>query len=159
MIAEKFKAVTKTDVVHVPYKGQNQVITDLLGNHIQMSFETIGSALPMLQSGKVRALAIIGATRHPRLPNVPTFKEAGVSDIDELTGWAVFAVPSSTPAPIVNRLHTALANTLNTPSIRQSFDDLGVGISITTPAYSHQLLHQDIQRWAQLVKLSGAQVD
>lgn len=159
LVGEMFQTVTKTQLTHVPYKGQNQVVTDLLGGHIQLSFETIGSAMPNIESGKVRALAITGASRHPGLPSVPTFSEVGVAEVDGLQGWAMFALPASAPSSVVTRLQRALGKALQEPVVKKRLEALGVDLSVTTSEESRRMIHDEVQRWGQLVKASGAQAN
>ena len=159
LVGELFKSVTKTDLTHIPYKGQNQVVSDLIGGHIQLSFETIGSALAMITTGKVRALAITSSARHPKLPAVPTFSESGVREIDDLRGWAMFAVPVSTPAATVARLQESLSRALSTASVRQRLEDLGVEVVITSPAASQNMISREVVRWGKLVTATGARAE
>lgn len=159
LIGELFQTATQTKVTHVPYKGQNQVVTDLLGGHIDFSFETIGSALPNIESGKVRALAITGSDRHSKLPDTPTFSEAGVPSVDRLQGWAMFAVPAATPPAVVQRLQADLAKVLADEATRGKLTGLGVDLRITTPDQTRQFLKEEVERWGAVVRSAGLRFD
>lgn len=154
LVGAMFEQATGVSLMHVPYKGQNQVVNDLLGGHIAMSFETIGSAMPMLQSGKLIALATTGEGRHPQLPNVPTFKEAGVNHVDALRGWAMFAVAKGTPPDEVARLHAAISASLT--STKKRIEDLGVEVGPISVESSQRMVSEEVRRWGQLVKATGA---
>lgn len=159
LIGEVFKDATDTQITHVPYKGQNQVISDIIGGHIALSFDTIGTAVPMIRSGKVRALAITGESRHPMLPDVPTFTESGIKDVDTLRGWAMFAVPAGTPPAIVDRLQGSLAKALLAPEVKSKLEDLGVEVRITSPSDSKKMVQTEIRRWGDIVKAVGVRAD
>lgn len=157
LIGAMFEQSTGATLMHVPYKGQNQVVNDLLGGHIAMSFETIGSAMPMLLSGKLIALATTGDKRHLQLPNVPLFKEAGVEHVDGLRGWAMFAVAKGTPTSEVARLHSALSESLLIS--RKRIEDLGVEVSPISVDAAQRMVSEEVRRWGQLVKATGATAD
>lgn len=154
LVGAMFEQATGVTLMHVPYKGQNQVVNDLLGGHIALSFETIGSAIPMIQSGKLIALATTGDKRHPQLPNVPTFKEAGVEHVDALRGWAMFAVAKGTPPAEVSRLHAAISESLL--ASRKRIEDLGVEVAPISVEASQKMVSEEVKRWGQLVKATGA---
>ena len=154
LVGAMFEQATGVSLMHVPYKGQNQVVNDLLGGHIALSFETIGSAIPMLQSGKLIALATTGEQRHPQLPQVPTFKEAGIQQVDALRGWAMFAVAKGTPAAEVSRVHAALSESLLAAG--KKIEALGVEVAPVSVAASQRFLSEEVRRWGQLVKSTGA---
>lgn len=154
LVGAKFEQATGVKLMHVPYKGQNQVVNDLLGGHIALSFETIGSAVPMIQAGKLIALATTGEQRHPQLPKVPTFKETGIEHVDALRGWAMFAVATGTPANEVTRLHAALSESLL--AARTKIEALGVEVAPLSVQDSQKMLREEVRRWGELVKSTGA---
>ena len=159
LIGALFEQATGVTLTHVPYKGQNQVVTDLMGGHITLSFETIGSAMPMIEAGKVRALAVTGEARHPQLPQIPTFKQSGVDQVDGLRGWAMFVVAKGTPAEEVQKLYTALSTSLTSPGVKRKLEDLGVEVAPDTPAASQRMISEEVQRWGRLVRSTGAVAD
>jgi tripartite-type tricarboxylate transporter receptor subunit TctC len=158
LAGEWFKNLTGANITHVPYRGQNQVVQDLLGGYIQLSFETIGSAVPVIKNGQVRALAATSTERLPSLPDVPTFAEAGVRDLD-LGGWGIFFVPSSTPASIVTRLNAALVKVMSMPDVRGRIDDLGAKTSPSTVAEAQAMLLSEIAKWGKIVEVAKVRID
>jgi tripartite-type tricarboxylate transporter receptor subunit TctC len=141
-------------MTHVPYKGGAPALADVLGGHVQFFFSGINSALPHIKSGRLRAIAVSGATRSKALPDVPavaeTYKdyEAGVSP-------AVW-FPARTPPEIVNRMHAAVVKVINTPKFRQAAERDGETDPIgNTPAQMAAMVQKDIERYAALMKAAG----
>lgn len=159
LIGEVFKTSTGTSLTHIPYKGQNQVIADIIGGNIEMSFDTIGTAMPLIRAGRVKGLAITGESRHALLPEIPTFSESGIRNVDELRGWAMFAVAAGTAPAIVDKLQSALVTALQTPSVKNRLEDLGVEISIISPSQSKQMVSDEIKRWGDIVRAVGVRAD
>ena len=124
---EMFKAMTGTDILHVPYKGSAPAMTDLIGGQVQLSFDTNVAALPMLQAGKVKAIAVTSAKRSPSLPKVPTVAEAGFPDY-EMTPWVTIVAPRGLPAPVQQALGKALAETVADPAIRAELEKAGLDV-------------------------------
>src|SRR5512140_1290545 len=158
MAGELFKAMAGVDIVHVPYKGSSGARTDILGGQVQMMFDAITTMAPNVEAGKVRALGTSGKERSSVLPNVPTISEAGVPGY-EATIWLGIMAPKGTPQAIVDRLNTEIRKVVNAPDIRTEWAKQGaVGMSMT-PEEFDKYLHQDIEKWAKVVKLSGAKQD
>jgi tripartite-type tricarboxylate transporter receptor subunit TctC len=153
LAGEWFKNLTGTDIAHVPYRGQNQVVQDLLAGTIQLSFETMGSALPVIQNGQVRALAATSNARLSSLPDVPTFGEVGIKEL-ELGGWGIFFVPAGTPEPVVARLNAALVKAMSMPSVRDRIDGLGAKTTPSTPAEAQTMLKNEIAKWAKILDVA-----
>jgi len=124
---EMFKVVTGTDILHVPYKGSAPAMTDLIGGQVQLTFDTNVAALPMIQSHKVKALAVTSAKRSPSMPNVPTVAEAGYPDY-EMVPWITIVAPRGLPAPVQQALGKALADTLGDPAVRGDLEKAGVDV-------------------------------
>ncbi|MFT3815781.1 MAG: tripartite tricarboxylate transporter substrate binding protein [Acidovorax sp.] len=122
---ELFKALTHTDLVHVPYKGAGPAITDLLAGQVDMMFDNLPSMLPHIQSGALRGIAVMSPQRSPSLPQVPTFTEAGMPAMDN-TAWMGLVAPPKLPRPILDKLHTAAARALEDPAVRQRFEKAGI---------------------------------
>jgi len=158
LVGAYFKLLTKTDLTHVPYKGQNLVLQDLLAGNIHLSFETNASAIPLIRGGKVRALAVTSTARLPDLPDVPGFGELGMPELD-VQGWAVFVVPASTPKPIVQRLNQALVASLESAEVREKLTPMGVRIRTSSVADAQRNLEGEAQRWARIVAASGARIE
>ncbi|RCW65140.1 Bug family tripartite tricarboxylate transporter substrate binding protein [Pseudorhodoferax soli] len=122
---ELFKAVTGTPLVHVPYKGAGPAIADLLGGQVDMMFDNLPSMLPHIQSGALRAIAVMSPQRSAALPQVPTFTEAGQPALDN-TAWMGLVAPAKLPPALQQRLHAAADRALADPSVRQRFEKAGI---------------------------------
>ena len=128
LAGEMFKLVTGADILHVPYKGSAPAMTDLIGGQVQLSFDTNVAALPMLQAGKVKAIAITSSRRSPSLPKVPTVAESGYPDY-EMVPWITIVAPRGLPAAVQKALGKALAETLADAAIRADLEKAGVDVS------------------------------
>ncbi len=122
---ELFKALTHTDVVHVAYKGAGPAISDLLAGQVDMMFDNLPSTLPHIQSGKLRAMAVMSPRRVAALPDVPTFTEAGMKALDN-TAWMGMVAPPNLPADVQETLRSALVRALAEPAVRKRFADAGI---------------------------------
>ena len=158
MAGELFKAMAGVDVVHVPYKGSSGARTDILGGQVQMMFDAITTMAPNVEAGKVKALGTSGRARSSVLPNVPTISEAGVPGY-EATIWLGIMAPKGTPRAIVERLNNEIRRIVNSPEVKSEWAKQGaVGLSMS-PEEFDKYLHEDIQKWARVVKISGAKAD
>ena len=122
---ELFKALTRTDIIHVAYKGAAPAITDLLAGQVDMMFDNLPSMLPHIQSGKLKAMAIMSPQRTPNLPDVPTFTQAGWKTLDN-TAWMGLVAPPKLPAASQEALRKAFARALDDPAVRKRFADSGI---------------------------------
>jgi tripartite-type tricarboxylate transporter receptor subunit TctC len=143
-------------MVHIPYKGAGPVVTDLIAGHIQLASLGFPPALPMVQAGKMRAIAVTGTTRSPMLPDVPTVSESGVPGYSVNSWYGVFA-PAGTPASIITRLNNEIAAGLKTPEVNKRLIDLGAEVAVTSPEEFQRIVRDEIQKWAKVVKASGVQ--
>jgi len=158
MAGELFKAMAGVNIVHIPYKGSSGARTDILGGQVQMMFDAITTMAPNVEAGKVRALGTSGKTRSSVLPDVPTISEAGVPGY-EATIWLGIMAPKGTPQPIVDRLNAEIRKAVNSPEIKAEWAKQGaVGMDMS-PEEFEKYLHRDIEKWAKIVKISGAQQD
>ncbi len=155
---ELFKFMTGVDMVHIPYKGSAQAITDLLGGQANLMFDNLPPSLPHIKSGKLRALAVTTRTRSPALPEVPTMEEAGVPGY-EASSWFGVLVPAGTPKDIVQRLNNEIVKALNTPALKSSLESQGAVPVGNTPEQFAAHINAEIAKWAKVVKASGAHVD
>jgi tripartite-type tricarboxylate transporter receptor subunit TctC len=155
MAAELFKAMTGTDIVHVPHKASGDARNAVIGGHIQMMMDAITTMAPNVLAGQVRALGTTALTRSKILPDVPTIAEAGVPGF-EATIWLGLMAPAGTPKPIVDKLNAAVNETLTRPEIIAAWDRQGATTMAMTPAEFDAFLRKDIVKWAQVVKFSGA---
>jgi tripartite-type tricarboxylate transporter receptor subunit TctC len=140
--------------LHVPYRGNAPALAGLLGNHVHALIATVALAQPHISSGRVHALAVATPKRLPTLPDVPTFTESGLRDM-ETSGWTGIVVPAATPYEPIVRLSVALADTLDAPTIRQRVMAQGGQPVRETPEEFARYLHSEIDRWAKVVKASG----
>jgi len=158
MAGELFKAMAGVNIVHIPYKGSSGARTDILGGQVQMMFDAITTMAPNVEAGKVRALGTSGKERSSVLPNVPTISEAGVPGY-EATIWLGIMAPKGTPRPVVERLNTEIRKAVNAPDLKADWAKQGaVGMDMS-PEEFDKYLRQDIEKWARIVKISGAQQD
>jgi tripartite-type tricarboxylate transporter receptor subunit TctC len=155
---ELFKAMTGTDIVHVPYKGSGPAVTDLLGGQVQMMFDNMPSSLPHVKAGKLRALGVTSAKRSPALPEVSTIAEAGVPGYDA-TSWFGILAPAGTPEPVVTRLQGAIVQALGEPEMRQRMADLGAEPVGDTPAEFGQFITAELAKWAKVVNDAGVKLE
>ncbi|AVT14393.1 tripartite tricarboxylate transporter substrate binding protein [Paracidovorax avenae] len=155
---EMFKMQTKLNMLHVPYKGSAPAMTDLLGGQVQSMFDNTPSALPHVQAGRLRAIAITSAQRSPLLPDVPTVAESGFPGFD-VQSWFGLAAPAGTPKPVIERVNAELVKVLNMPDVRQRLQDLAATPEPGTPAQMRSFATAEIQRWREVVKASGAKAE
>jgi tripartite-type tricarboxylate transporter receptor subunit TctC len=158
MSLEMFKQLTKTDIVHVPYKGSAPAVTDLLGGQVQLMFDNIPSALPHIRAGKLRALATTGAKRDPALPDLPTIAEAGVAGY-EAGVWFGLAAPAGTPRDIVQKIADEAIKGTKSPDFVKRMTELGYVIMGNGPDQMAEMLRAEVARWGPVVKASGAKAD
>ena len=154
LIGELFKTTTGTQLTHVPYRGQSQVINDLLGGHLSMSFEVAATAIPVVQSGKMRALAVTCPGRLAQLPDVPIFAEAGIQGF-VLEGLALIAAHGKTAPDIVQKLNQAMVKIISSPKVSEKVAGMGLRARSSTPDEARALLSADVKRWGQVVKAAG----
>lgn len=155
---ELFKLRTKTDIVHVPYKGSAPSLTALIGGQVEMTFANIPAIFSHVKAGKLRPLANLGPKRSEQLPGVPTMKEAGVAGVEVVVWYGVLA-PAATARDIVTKLADAVARAARSPDTRQRLLDQGAEPVGSTPEEFGKLLREEITRWAEVVKVSGARAD
>ena len=157
----RFATVAGLDIVHVPFVGQGNVVAALLGGQIDIFFNQSGPAIPMIQQGQVRGLAVTTRARIPALPDVPTVAEAcGLPDFETTTWYGVFG-PAGLPADITRRLNEEIVKIISEPAFRTwLIQDQGIDPpTVTTPAEFRAVQERDVARWAQVVREAGATVD
>lgn len=155
---EFFKSLTGTDLLHVPFKGSAPAMNALLGNQVNLAFDTLTVLAPQIRDGKVRGLAVTSRERSPLLPNVPTAAEAGVSDF-VVDSWFGLVVPAATPASIVQRLNAEVIRIGNLPDVRDRLGTQGLSVTTSTPEAFTQTIRADYERWGKVVDASGARLD
>lgn len=136
---ELFKSLTKTDMVHVPYRGSGPALNDVIAGQVNAQFDNLPSSMPHIQAGKLRALAVAAPKRLPTLPDVPTFAEGGLPEMDNMA-WYGLVAPAGTPQAVIDRIHDATVKALKDPKIIQRLADGGSLVDGNTPAeYAAQI--------------------
>ena len=150
LAGEVFASIAKVDMLHVPYKGSGPAVTDLLGGQVNYMFDSITSAKPHIQSGKLRAIGLTTAKRSSTLPNVPTLAEAGLLGY-EVSPWFAVFVPASTPKPVIAKLNAALLDAMKQADIKVKFDSIGAEPIGSTPDELGAHLNRELNRWSKLI--------
>jgi tripartite-type tricarboxylate transporter receptor subunit TctC len=153
-----FETMTRTSMIHIPYKGMAPAISDLIGGQVSMTFGTSLSVVPVVRSARLRALATTGAQRSPALPDLPTVAEAGVPGY-EASLWYGFVGPARMPPEIVQRLSSEIGAVLALPEVRERLLSQGVEARSNTPGEFARLLASDLERWAGVVKRAGMRAE
>ncbi len=151
---ELFKRMTQVDITHIPYKGSGPSFVDLLGGQVSMTFDSLIQSLPYIKGGRLKALAVLGKTRSPLLPDVPTVAESGVPGY-ELTNWFGLAAPAATPRETIAKLQTDFARALQNAEVREKLIGMGADVVGGTPAQFGEFLRQESAKWAALVRDAG----
>jgi tripartite-type tricarboxylate transporter receptor subunit TctC len=158
LAGELFKAMSHTDIVHVPYKTSSGARNDVIAGQVDMMFDAIPTMAPNVQAGQVRALGTSGKQRSSVLPDVPTVAEAGVPGY-EATIWIGIMAPAGTPAPIVATLNAEIAKVVTSAEVKDAWAKQGAAPLVMSPSAFDAFLRTDIAKWAEVVKVSGAKVD
>ncbi len=158
LFAALLASMTNLRMNHIPYKGSGQATTDLLGGQVMMAIPGTAGMVGHIKAGKLRALAVTGARRSPQLPDVPTVAESGVPGFEAYV-WMGLLAPKGTPAPIVDRLHGELMQALATPEVKAYMAAAGIEIVGSTPAEFGQFFRAEKDRWAKVVRETGAKID
>jgi tripartite-type tricarboxylate transporter receptor subunit TctC len=158
LAAELFKSMTGTDFTHVPYKGAPQAMTDLMAGHVSVSFATTLAAVPNVRSGKIRALGVSSSARLPALPDVPTIQEAGVPGY-QASGFFGLVGPPGLPAIVVRKVNADVVKIIRDPAMAKSLRDQGAEPVTSTPEEYAALIREEVDKWAKVVKQSGARID
>ncbi|HEY4371703.1 MAG TPA: tripartite tricarboxylate transporter substrate binding protein [Burkholderiales bacterium] len=157
MAGELFKAMSHTDITHVPYKSSGGARTDTMGGQVQMMFDSVSTMAPFVKNGKVRGLATTGLKRDPILPDLPTVSDTVKGYAAEI--WLGLMAPAKTPKPIVDKLNAEIQKMVQTPSVRDMWATQGAAPMVMTPGKFTTYLNGDIAKWAKVVKISGAKVE
>lgn len=155
---ELFKQQTGTDMLHVPYKGSGQAIADVLSGQVHVFITTPPSVMQHVQSGKLKALAVAGKTRHPMMPNVPTTAEAGLPDFT-LEAWVGLFAPAGTPPALVTQLSNGVKQALETPEAKKQAAAQGVEIRYLNPAALNTLVNTELGYWRNVITKANIQLD
>lgn len=156
--AELFKNLTKTDMVHIPYKGGGPALAALLGGECEMSILSLVATASQVSAGKLRAIGITSAKRSEVLPNLPTIAEQGVPGYD-FSSWVGIVAPAATPPAIVNALHDYIAKAANTPNVKERFAKEGSEVVANSPEAFRKFLLEDLKRWAKVIREGNIKLD
>ena len=154
LAAELFKLTAGVDIVHVPYKGGAQAQTDVAGGQVQMMFNVLPSALPLIKANRLRALAVTGSSRAEPLPDVPTMIEAGIPGYTATT-WNGILAPGGTPRDIVARLNDALVRAMRTPEMKETLAKIGQEPLWSTPEEFATFLREETDKWRKVIRATG----
>lgn len=155
---ELFNRETGTRLMHVPYRGQGPAISDMVGGRLDMMFPSVPDALAMLQSGQMRAVAIMSEKRSKLLPDVPTTKELGYPTLQSAI-WGALYMPAGTPKPIVDRLAKELATIVDSPAFKDKFEAMGFEAKSSTPEELSTFAAAETKRWGDLIKSMNIKVN
>ena len=155
---ELFKAMTGTQITHIPYKGSAPAVTDLIAGQVQLMFDNTPNVLPHVKAGKIKALAISSKKRSALAPDVPTVDEAGVPGYD-VTVWFGILAPAGTPKEIVQRLNTEMVKVMRTPEVMDRFQKAGVDTVASSPEEFASFLKGEVARWAKVVQDANIKAD
>lgn len=158
MIMELFQKETGIKLLHVPYKGTSGAVSELMGGQVDVSFLGVSVGMPAVKSGRLRALAVGSPKRYAKSPDVPTLEEAGVKGAGGDMWFAVLG-PKGMPEPIVTRLNTELRAVLLQPAVKNMLDGQGLDVLTSRPQALHELMVQDTQRWADVIRVNKIVVE
>ena len=158
LAGELFASMAKVDMLHVPYKGSGPAVTDLIGGQVDYMFDSVTSAMPHIQSGRLRAIAVTTARRSASLPSIPTIAEAGLPNY-ELSPWFAVYMPAGTPPAIVAKVNGALLDALQTPEARARFAAIGAEPIGSTPAQLAAHLDSEMAKWGKIIQSRGIRAE
>jgi tripartite-type tricarboxylate transporter receptor subunit TctC len=155
LFAELLQSMSGIKMVHVPYRGDNPVITDIIAGHIPVAFVEMGVAMPHIEAGKVVPLGVSSGSRVPAMPNVPTISEAGVPGFDAVS-WQMFVVPAGTPRPVVDKLFTDISAVLTQPDVRADFVKAGrIPSTPTSIEEMTEYIKTERDKWRKVTEMAG----
>jgi tripartite-type tricarboxylate transporter receptor subunit TctC len=155
---ELFNSLAGVKTTHVPYKGRQMAIPDLLGGSITMMFDNMPSAIPVVREGKLRAIGVTSAKRSPSAPEIPTIAEQGLPGFEATSWFAVFA-PANTPKPVVEKLHAEIVRVFGLPDVQTKMKTLGLDLILGGPDELAKTQAAEIAKWAKVIKDSGAKAE
>jgi tripartite-type tricarboxylate transporter receptor subunit TctC len=158
LTGELFKTTAKLDMVHVPYKGSAPALTDLIGGHVPLMFDSTIAILPHIKAGKLRPIAVTGAKRSPQLPDVPTFAEAGMPGFESYA-WYGFFAPAKTPGDVVAKLNAEALKVMKSPGYQRVLEETGSEFVGDSPANFATFVKAEATKWGKVAKETGATVD
>jgi tripartite-type tricarboxylate transporter receptor subunit TctC len=158
LAGELFNIVTGAKLVHIPYKGVNLAMQDVLAGNVHLVFIGIPAAAPHIKAGKLRALALVAPQRSPALPDVPTVAEAGLRDF-EVTTWYGVLAPAGTPRPVISRLNAELVKIMHSPELKERLAATGTDPRTSTPEEFAAYIKSEIAKWGDVIRKAGVKAD
>ena len=158
IVGEQFKDVAGTNITHVPYRGAAPAMQDLVAGHVSMSFEILTLAVPQIKENKVRAIAVAAPARVAAVPDVPTFKELGMPEL-EGGPWFGILVPAGTPRPIVDWLHAEAKKAFSTPEVQARFKAQNLDVPLNTPEEFTTFIANESKRWGDVIRKANIKLD
>lgn len=156
--AELFKDATGTFITHIPYRGSNPALLDLMAGRVQMSFDTMPSVIGHIRNGKIKPLAVAATKRNPQLPDVPTMAEAGVKGV-EMSAWYGVYAPASTPKAVAEQLHAAINKVVAMPETQSRLTAIGAELTPMTQAQFQAFHNAENQRYGDLIRKKNIKLD
>ena len=159
MSGELFKSLTKTYMLHLPYKGSNPALTDLIAGNTDIMFDNLPSSINFIRAGRLKAIAVTSAKRTPSFPELPTIAEAANLPSYEASSWFGIVLPANMPPELANRISTEVIKAVKSPAVREQLIAMGAEPVGNTNAQFAEFIKQEIAKWTKVVKDSGAKVD
>ena len=145
-------------MTHISYKGSGPALTDVMAGFVEVMFENLPSALPFINAGKLKVLAVTGKDRSPVLKTVPTLAESGFPGFD-MVSWQALVAPANTPKPVLDKLNAEVARVLRTPEMKEKMIGLGTEVVANTPEQFAQYLREEMAKWSKIVKDAGIKLE
>jgi tripartite-type tricarboxylate transporter receptor subunit TctC len=158
LTAELFKTKAGVDIRHIPFRGAAPMTTELVAERLDIAFATLPSVINLIEAGELKALAIASEKRSPRLPNVPTMKEAGLAGVEADAWFALFA-PAKTPAPVIDRLYRSVTTAFGKDKTKDAIAKQGMTLALTPPAEFAAALPAEVKKWAEVIKAAKVSVE
>jgi tripartite-type tricarboxylate transporter receptor subunit TctC len=158
MSAEMFKAMTKTSLTHIPYKGAAPAVNDLLAGQIQVTVGVVNQLMPHIRAGKLKALGVTSRKRLAQMPDVPTLDEAGVPGYESEI-WLGLAAPAATPPAIIEQINQAVRKAMATADVVSKLQAQGIDVLVSSPDQMRQRGLEDLKRWGDIIRTAGIKVD
>ena len=155
---ELFKSMTRTYMLHIPYKGSAPVVTDLIAGQVDVMFDNMPNVIGHVRAGRMKALAVTTAQRSPLAPEIPTLAEAGVPGYEQ-TAWFGVLAPAGTPREIILKLNSEITKLLNTAEVKERFGKQGVEVRTSTPEQFGTFLRSEVDRWGKVIREAGIKAD
>ena len=158
LAGERFKSMTKVDMVHIPYKGNAPAIADVIGGQVQLTFATLPTVIPHVRAGKLRGVAVIGGSRSAAAPQIPTIAESGVPGF-AVNNWIGLFAPAGTPPEIVRKINAEVMRIMRLPEVTRRMEVEGERFTPNTPEEFAQFIRADTERWSKVVRDAGIKAD